>query len=346
MDSLIDVEEYYDNEIIEKYPAIIAHEYKRLLDLIEGNKIYGAFLQIKDIYEVLLKLPVLLVVAEINSKIKSDLEDKFIGEILIKPLSMGDWLEIASKIKKDRLCKNDKVSSIILEIINVINKNKIVKWRNDNIGHRALALNDDVFHNEIKRNLDIIKGYLIKFKSIYTNVQLFVINDNEECELLIGDKRARKIENVKVNEIYVRYESNEYRLYPFIQIINKGICFFDSYIYKKEKTSLLNYIIGDKINLKDEYINKLYKIYNSTELFNKLNSLVDDDIYLESELEILNQVEKTNGFESPQYINMWIDSIFRSDKKKGLILLQAERGMGKSIFVNSIDQIGEYKQKN
>ena len=39
MDNFIDVNKYYDNEIIEKYPAIIAHEYKRLLDLIECNKI-------------------------------------------------------------------------------------------------------------------------------------------------------------------------------------------------------------------------------------------------------------------------------------------------------------------
>lgn len=347
MDNFIDVNKYYDNEIIEKYPAIIAHEYKRLLDLIECNKIYGAFLQIKDMYEVLLKLPVLLVVAEINNKIeKSDLENKLLGQVLIKPLSMGDWLEIATKIKSDSLCKNDKVLNIILEIINVINKNQIVKWRNDNIGHGALALNDDVFHNEIKRNLDIIKEYLINFKNIYTDIELFVINNNDGYESLIGDKRARKIENVKGDEIYARYESNDYRLYPFIQIINEGIYFFDSYIYKKEKTSLLNYIIGNKINLKDEYINKLYKVYSSTELFSKLNSLMNDDIYLESELEILNQIEKTSGFEPPQYINTWIESIFINDNKKGLILLQAERGMGKSIFVNSIDQIGEYKQKS
>jgi len=42
---------------------IIALEYKNLITLIENKQIYGIILQIKDIYEIIIRIPVLIMSA-------------------------------------------------------------------------------------------------------------------------------------------------------------------------------------------------------------------------------------------------------------------------------------------
>lgn len=341
-------ENYYDKEVIDGYPYIIAHEYKRLLDLLDMNQIYGVCLQIRDVYEVLLKFPILIILADINrKKEKLDYENELILEMLLKPLSMGDWVEKADQIIKNKLCVDTELLSILINITNVINSNQIVKWRNDHIGHGALALDDDEnFKNDIHNHLVIINDYVTKLKSMYSNIKLVINSKENGYRLLIGYKKIKNIELVNDNDICIKSSENEYSVYPFIEIIKNQVYFFDSYISKKEKTVLLNYIDGNKINVRNNEFINIYNISSNTVRLNKLISSFDDNIYLESELDILNQIEKLNSFESPQYINGWIQSIFEDQsKKKGLILLQAERGMGKSVFVSALDQLSVNKKK-
>ena len=332
---------YYIEEVTDKYPSIISHEYKRLLDLLDCGQLYGAFLQVKDVYEVLLKFPMLIIVSEINmKKEKLDLEKKLLGELLNKTLALGHWQENAYVIIKNKLCDTPDILKLLKDIVEIIEQNQIIKWRNDKIGHGALGFDYDIkFQEDIKKNLIIISNYLIKNKDIYLKLELVVIDNKGQINLLKGYNKADNIKNANKSELYVRYLDLQYCVYPFIEIINEGIYFFDSFIQRKEKTCLLNYPIGDKINIHDENFIKLYNQYKNDELVKGLVSSLDEDIYLQSESDILEQISRLNDFEEPEYIKKWLTYVLNESCKKGLLLLQAERGMGKSTFARALDQI-------
>ena len=51
---------FLSEEVYETFPCVLAHEYKRLHYLAMSGNIYGTFLQLKDVIEVIIKLPVLI----------------------------------------------------------------------------------------------------------------------------------------------------------------------------------------------------------------------------------------------------------------------------------------------
>ena len=63
---------YIDNQSeIKKYvetqfPFFIAHEYHRFYELLEKGQLFGAFFEMKDVLEVLLKFPILVGTAYID----------------------------------------------------------------------------------------------------------------------------------------------------------------------------------------------------------------------------------------------------------------------------------------
>ena len=62
-------ETLWQKNVFENYPCIIAHEYWRLYDLLDRGQTYGAFLQLKDVFEVLIKFPTLIAASMLMDKL-------------------------------------------------------------------------------------------------------------------------------------------------------------------------------------------------------------------------------------------------------------------------------------
>lgn len=81
--------ELWHTKAFDTYPAVVAHEYWRLYDLLNEEQIYGALLQVKDLFEVILKLPVLAGASILFKKERNSQENKLLLTLLEKPLSLS-----------------------------------------------------------------------------------------------------------------------------------------------------------------------------------------------------------------------------------------------------------------
>ncbi|NGY80459.1 hypothetical protein F6Y02_41575 (plasmid) [Bacillus megaterium] len=64
----VDLEIMWNTASFELFPSIIAHEYWRLHTLFKEKQFYGAMLQLKDVFEVIIKFPCLILIGEIYQK--------------------------------------------------------------------------------------------------------------------------------------------------------------------------------------------------------------------------------------------------------------------------------------
>ena len=101
-------------EAFETFPFLIAHEYYQLSELVKNQQIYGALLQLKDVFEVTIKLPTLVAISILRQK--EYYQNKLFTTLLFKSVSLGDWYNMAgilsSKKEKDLPIPPDAASII------------------------------------------------------------------------------------------------------------------------------------------------------------------------------------------------------------------------------------------
>ena len=333
-------EEFWNYEVLEKFPYIISAEYKRLYTLLEENKLYGVLFQIKDFFEVLIKFPVLLILSRYcDNRERNEKQSEIIKFLLENKLSLGHWETIANK------CLNIEDSSSIIKILKGIvelyNTSNITTWRNDTIGHGVLKFDDsNEFRKDIENKLLLIKKYLDEFSYEYINLN-FGYKDKNRCYRLQGLNTNLKNLRDK-NKLYFYYEDNLIELNNLILIHNKEIYFFDSYFKSKKKTKLLNYVNAKTFQKKIKYFEELFNNISKEVSLTNLNnsSLISDDIYMSNEEELLNKIEMQNQIIKPKYIYEWLkDNI--TNMNKGIFLLRMEEGMGKTVFSKLLDPHSE-----
>ncbi|MTI53741.1 tetratricopeptide repeat protein [Geosporobacter ferrireducens] len=332
----------------EKFPIIIAHEYKRLYELLKNGQTYGALLQLKDVFEVLIKFPILIIASEVYHKGKyDDLEIKLLRMLIEKPLSLGDWERIAGVALKCRT-NNSQITSVLRNILEVFvhPNNLITKWRNDEIGHGALGFDcDSKFQSDMRRKLLVIKEHLEKASDFYADMNLLYINNDTEV-ILRGS--SKDLLNKQFNSnLFIKFSNTTFNVFPYIVFEEKGIYFFDTYYFRKRKASLLNYIEGIKRDNNKEVNRKLdhlyQRLFDQIETINE-NRLVDSNVYLESERKALEKIQEVDSYFRVKYLEEKIYEFFASNTK-GVLLLQMERGTGKTTFARALDELGTAKIK-
>jgi hypothetical protein len=170
MDYNLTSEELWNREIFETYPALVAHEYWRLYDLLSEKQIYGSLLQIKDLFEVILKLPVLAGAASLYKKERTPEENRLLIALFGKSLSLGDWESIGNKLFKQIELPStaSKIESHLESVIELFKNLGIVKWRNDVIGHGALSLNEaHEIEEDIIRLLSALRDFFKREDDFY-----------------------------------------------------------------------------------------------------------------------------------------------------------------------------------
>ena len=92
---------YWIENIEYDYPSIIAYEYNNLRTLCNDCQPYGVLLSLKDNFETLLKLEILLACSWASVNTNETILQNTIVQLMTPNLSLGLWLLIASNILRE-----------------------------------------------------------------------------------------------------------------------------------------------------------------------------------------------------------------------------------------------------
>ena len=306
-----------DEIVSQKYVYIIAHEYKRLLTMMNRGEIFGSILQLKDVWEILLKFPILISIISLYNN-KSEKKNEILNLLYEKKLNLGDWKKIGDKIKKLKLYPTKDVGKILDNILDLYNgqrEDDIIKWRNDNIGHGALSLNEnDEIRTALNYQISRIRNHLSKCEKNY-------------LALTMGK-----------NELIV--SGIHQSISPFIKDENGTYWFFDTFISGEGKTCYLDYINGRKIRENDpthiKIYNELTKDFENEKLTRQEESYIDDNVYLsESYAFVTKKLYDESNRITPDFLLDWLKNNILKNQKS-VSILEMEQGMGKTTFCSLV----------
>ena len=306
--------EWNDNNL-NRLPKIISGEYKRLFELLQNKNVFGLFLQIKDTYEVFVKIPTLIAATIETKNGVSEKNGDWLFKFFEKDLALGDWNTICHAYSK--IVSNGYLKKILEKTKKLIDSSNIIKWRNDWVGHGALAQEtNEKFVDSIKEKIEFI------FRFVEENLMLL-----EQMNLIL-DKNEWKIVN----------ETETISLYPWIITKNKRTYLFDSYRNNKKKFVYLDYENGGKNECCIDKLKRLVESLCMQNTVRKFVNRVDDDLILTSEDMVIKELKKTQRYIRPEYLCQQI--IEFTNLPKGIMLLQMGEEFGKTSLATALDNNG------
>lgn len=306
-------------ENVKYLPNGLKQEYSRLFDLMENDNLFGVFLQTKDLFEILIKIPTLSFLAYEFSKDSLE-KGEWLFKFFEKDLAFGDWNTIGGFYAKN--ISDPDVKKYFENWYNLIEKKQVVKWRNDWIGHGALAQEDN---KEFNLALSEKVGELLGFVQENINIikKYILVIDNGQCKF--------------------EYANKCINFTPWVIYQNGKTYFFDSYKAKKKKTCYLDYENGGKIDINDNTINSFLSkllVQNSARTFVESRM---EEIVLLSEDKLIRDLEKSEDYVRPEYLCSTMDDFMKEDR--GIMLIQMPEGYGKTLFSYALDGNGQGKIK-
>ena len=359
---LADNPDLWEERAYSEIPAVIAHEYERLHDLALQNNVYGVMLQIKDVYEIVLKYPCILALCifrRTNSPEGMAAYDALMAKILEKVISFGDWRDkIANPLLKLKEYLPTQLASIMEKTYAMITSNfvgkegnaksgiDIINWRNNNIGHGALRLaEDDSLTSEIQSMLEKLKEYFgtgskISICGQYDNI---VLMQGERS--LVGAQATDLKDDLSPFSLVIRNDAAfpiPFDDLKYILPYENKICFFDTYINNKQKSKYLDYVAGCLNFRSRDFFYELYKKLEQDGKIQKTQtfSKIVTDTGMEK---LLSDLNKTDYFQKPDYVYKWMEETLQQNGK-GCYMLRMGRGMGKSTLSSYLD--GRYSRKD
>ncbi|MBP5356615.1 MAG: hypothetical protein J6Y68_00520 [Clostridia bacterium] len=331
---LLDGNKYYDSAIEREYNSIIAYEYAIFKDLIKNKQIYGLLFQVKDVYEVITRIPVLITASFFfnNPALRNDGVNDFFRFLMSKPLSFGDWRAALSKASAllrscNQIDKN--ILNLTEAVKGFVNSNKhgdIVFWRNDTIAHGALKLmNDRSLYEDVATHISAITEFLQNKKEYFTEIEFIT----KEGDILEGSNLDFSTLN---GDLFLRINSTKivYKTSPFFKVNLEGIFFFDRHIAKYSKTDIIEYLRSKKESIIIPEFNNLF-----CDLIDETSHSVEAQSYSIEERALCESIFDRIKYFEPKFITNWLNDSIQSGEK--LLLLQMEAGMGKSTFIRALD---------
>ena len=305
-------------------PEPIACTYDRLQEMAQQGNVYGCLLQIKDAYEIAMKIPVLSALIFLDSEYEDSLvkERKISERLILTPLAIGGWYELALSILKADKRNHFELAGSIKKILektkDLYNKrvsseySNISNWRNETIGHGMLRCEDSGNYQEEYENLLAnLKEYLSDVSEFYRSIS-YIVND-QNATLIVDDYE------IEINRFVFR-----------------GF-FLDSFYYRKKNIKYADYVSGkyQTGNLEPfrPYIDELGEAAFERSVKADFVKKSEDNLY-----SYLNTPEKyvvSEGLKEKV-------SRFLEDRDRGVLTVCMERGMGKTAFANSIAGFYEY----
>lgn len=295
------------------FPYYIKKEYSRLYKLTSAQRHYGVWMEMKDLIEVVIKLPALLGISYIIQEGQDNAELKKILDVILKiNLTLGDWKQVTNILKKSPSIKNElpNIHGILNCVLDYIQKYKPIEWRNSMIGHGALPFEDsEEFLGQINKQTE---GIDICLKNSINNYSVINIDfgSGQLVYVEIGDKRV-----------------------VIDKCIFKTMFFFDKYDVNTSRVFALDYINAKHVSVNVQWYNDRIRNMYTEEIIEKMR----DSVKKWSFGSILGhqKINLVHSYQDNRMLINWLKKCLKC--KKGVFLLTMDRGMGKTAFVSSIN---------
>lgn len=305
----------------ENYPEEILFNCKELLNCKDEKNGLNRIFILKDIIEFIIKFYTFLEIMYIYTcKDKKDEVDECIKKIF-HINTWGKWKTILDSKKLSEFIGREipSLNFVLEELKRFCKETKIIEWRNEKVhGDLYWIFLDNVDNQESSEIDNIIEklcDFLNKIEKVSKNIK---IDQGKELRACIDKK--------------------EFSVCP-LMFYGKGRILFLYDSYDGENIKYLNHQRKESKGIPSKYCK---------EEFSKFKLRYDQENYLDGNIDqtmIIRGLEReVNRIHSMRkYIeNKKISGWFRSNlhqKNKGVFLLEMERGMGKTAFVASIDQM-------
>lgn len=186
---------------------------------VKKNNLYGVLFQIKDLFELLLKFPVLLILEEYVLNTKREEKDiEILFNLFSQNLSLGHWQSIATSCLNRNF--NSYLSELIKETVSLFNQYEIVNWRNQNIGHGLTQQEESFdFLSDLKNKLFILNEHFTKNDILYKKIDIRCVSKKFETHLIGEDIKIKRIKNDGF--IYLFDNNRKIKLKIFLNCITK-----------------------------------------------------------------------------------------------------------------------------
>ena len=330
----------------ENYPSVIAYEYRQLRKYCREKKPYAVLLSLKDNFESLLKLETLLAFAWAKKRMGKEFEQSTISQLTIPNLSLGAWVNLAlilvESIDKHNKSLSEEKKILLPEILpletlrKMYAKQDIVGWRNKQIAHGAMQLEEDeIFREDLLKKIIVLKNIYEAVGSRLEQQKLFCGNMP-----LVGADRARDLAPDLDGIIEFRSDNVSFSVDPFIVIRKhetrgKGVYFFDNQ-KAPTRTLMQAHSEGSLLNEEVGYFSRLRSMLEQWGLH--LDAHPDDPYLSEEETRELDILQMSHKFVEPEHLSGWLKECVKNHKK-GIFLLLMGRGIGKSVFSEKLNRL-------
>lgn len=228
----------------DQFPAPIAHEYFRLREVLSQGQIYGALLQIKDTFEVLIKFSVCALVSEslaANEPI-AETGRGILREFLHKIPALGHWAGALERIRKDKAARGLRTYPLVAPLGGL---GKIVEWRNDRIGHGAARFADEeTFQKELEEQIVRLKCYFKKLSTVYDRWRLSWeqgdLSGHESMQTIHSKGDGSHPEETGHVFLGCKDDGNSVGLYPLLRLQTCRECGYrDLFFFDSRKASVV-----------------------------------------------------------------------------------------------------------
>jgi tetratricopeptide (TPR) repeat protein len=161
-------------ELLETWPSPIADAYASLRRYLQAGNVGSSLWALKDLAEILIRLPTLVMAAEILEEGEQAHRERVLGQLLAGPLSMGTWLRILRQVILPPILADKRhadVHRIASTFATIDTKGKavpskwtlllerVVSWRNE-IHHGAFRTDASEYVPELVRQITEIEAHL------------------------------------------------------------------------------------------------------------------------------------------------------------------------------------------
>lgn len=293
--------------VSDKFPAVIRSEYEKCRSELENCSYYGAVFALKDNFECILKSYILCAAVKLQRNKGAETILKLLCNPEKQP-SMGVWLADILPVCMEEL-EGEASWIASFEIIKkYYGKWNIVKWRNDNTGHGALRLSgDQEFIDELQEKFGQLQQLLQKLEAYADQV--------EWC--------MEKLEE----PYFIRQDDSLW----FFEGANHG------------KGVWLCYENGKRCVREHEKVAGVLKRYYA-DLNVSDTQGIRDVVYPAYVDAALDAYYKEDDYCKAVYMRDWLQNCMEQHGK-GIFLMSADRGTGKSAFSYAMDELGGNKMK-
>ena len=321
-------------EELKGVPTVLTEPYRQLGNLAKSGNVYGVLMQLKDVFELILKIPALMsiiILETAKDTCESDAYGTVIRKLLQKPLSMGDWKDLAATIVKyegdgifpESLIKILKKTVLLYDTAQRKGMD-IIGWRNAEIGHGTLRFEDDgKYLKDFEFLLPLLDSYFAgkeaySITGLYEGVEIRLSEESEAYDMAL----------------YV--SGREYKTAHYVDT-SSPYSFFNSY---KSASLICQYspcIEGGIKSVHSEYFAELYRRFAGVP--------VSDGSTFTGKRKTYNYLESLNT--SYDYVKpkKLFEELEARLEGKGVIGLFMERGTGKSSLANRLSNYNHSDSK-